>query len=321
MSPQRPPVVGIDLGATNINAGVVDAGDRIVGRAAAKTDAAAGRDLVVANIVRAVHEACESAGTPLDDVGAVGVAAAGAMDIPRGVILDAPNLHWTDVPLRGILHKELGRPVLLDNDVNGAVWGECHLGAGRGRGDVLGVWVGTGIGGGLVLGGRLYHGDRFTAGEVGNTVIMPGGPRGERTVEDLCSRTGMLRLMRKRVSDHLTSPIAALAEEDDAHEGTQIIAAGDRNGDELVTSVVDRGCELLGIAIANWVTVLSLDTVILGGGITEALGERYVERVRRSFEADVFPARLRDCELRVTELQADAALLGAALLARELNAR
>jgi len=128
-------VVGIDLSATNLQFGVVDADNAIIGRARARTQADQGRDQVIANVCAGVRAACDAARITLDDVAAVGVAAAGAIDMPRGVILTAPNLHWQDVPLRDILTAELGRPVALDNDVNGAVWGEYHLGAGRGDAD------------------------------------------------------------------------------------------------------------------------------------------------------------------------------------------
>ena len=178
------------------------------------------------------------------------------------------------------------------------MWGEYLLGAGKGRGDVLGVWVGTGIGGGLVLDGRLHHGDAFTAGEIGHTVIDPDGEDGARTVEDLCSRSGLQRALDKELDTHA-------------------IAVAYREGDARISELVDRGAELLGIAIANWVTVLSLKTVIIGGGMTEALGKPYLERIRDSFIRDVFPDKLQRCDLLMTELAADSGLLGAALLARD----
>jgi glucokinase len=158
--------------------------------------------------------------------------------------------------------------------------------------------VGTGIGGGLVLNGALYRGNRFTAGEIGHAVIDPDGKPQRRTVEDLCSRTGIRRTLGENLD-------------------TAAIARGYRDGDARIRDVIDDSARLLGIAIANWVTVLSLDTVILGGGITEALGEPYADRIRESFRRDVFPDALRDCEILITHLEADAAIYGAALLARE----
>ena len=297
--------------------GVVDGDNTIAGRARGKTEARQGQERVIDNLVKGVHEACAAAGVSLDDIGAVGIAAAGAIDILRGVILNAPNLGWIDVALRDIVAGRLGRPIVLDNDVNGALWGEYNLGAGRSRGDALGVWVGTGIGGALVLNDRLYHGPFSTAGEIGHSVLDPNGPPGRRTVEDLCSRTGLLRALREGVASHPESPMARLEPGQETIHGTTTIAEAYSAGDPLTCEVVHRSAELLGIAIANWVTVLSLDTVIVGGGITEALGEPYVRKIRDAFEADVFPDLLRECDLRMTSLAADSALLGAALLARE----
>jgi glucokinase len=316
-SPRNAPVVGIDVGGTNMQFGVVDASHAIIGRAAARTEAGEGLDHVLNNIVAGVEAACRAAGLKHEDIAAVGVVAAGAMDIPDGIVLIAPNLDWHDVRLRDLLQQRIGRPVVLDNDVNGATWGEYHLGAGDGCGDALGVWVGTGVGGGLVLGGRLHHGDFFTAGEIGHTVIEPSGPPGRRTIEDLCSRTGVRNIIGDGLSDHPDSIIHELTAGDVNRLGTDQVKAACEAGDELTVTVIHRAADLLGAAIANWVTMLSLRTVFIGGGITEALGEPYLNRIRASFRSDVFPDRCRDCRLVMTKLAADSGLLGAALLARQ----
>jgi glucokinase len=296
-SPADRPVVGIDLGATNMNFAVVDAAGSITGRAHLKTEAHEGRDRVVDNLAQGVNDACTDAAVSLDDLGAVGIAAAGAMDIPQGVILVSPNLQWTDVPLRDIVAERLGRPIVLNNDVNAAAWGEHKLGVGRGHDDLLAVWVGTGIGGGLVLHRELHQGAFFTAGEVGHSVILPDAPPGERTVEDCCGRTGMLRSMRRRLDLHPESHIAGLPEDQERTLATALIADAYSANDVLVCNVVNRGAFLLGVAIANWVTVLSLDKVVIGGGMTEALGEQYLARIRDGFREHVFPRRLQDCAL------------------------
>ncbi|MHC5007739.1 MAG: ROK family protein [Planctomycetota bacterium] len=314
-------MVGIDLGGTNMNFAVVDAAGSIIGRAHLKTEAHEGRDRVVDNLVAGVNDACADAAVSLDDLAAVGIAAAGAMDIPRGVILVSPNFQWTDVPLRDIVAEKLGRPIVLNNDVNAAAWGEHKLGLGRGHDDLLCVWVGTGVGGGLVLHGELHLGAFFTAGEVGHSVILPDSPPGERTVEDCCGRTGMLRSMRRRLDLHPESHIAGLPEDQERTLSMALIADAYAANDVLVCNTVNRGAWLLGVAIANWVTVLSLDMVVIGGGMTEALGEQYLARIRDGFREHVFPRRLQDCALVMSELAMDAAPLGVALLARDAISR
>jgi glucokinase len=310
------PVIGIDLGGTNLQFGVHD-GARVIGRARGRTEAAEGLDRVVDNLVAGAQRAAEDASLSMRDVAAIGIAAAGAIDIPNGVVLFSPNLGWEDVPLRDFLQTRLGRPVNLDNDVNGAVWGEDHAGAGPGRGDALGVWVGTGIGGGLIFDGRLHHGALFTAGEIGHTVMDVDGAPGARTVEDFCSRTGMRRRIAERLGEHRGSIVHERAGGDPDRVGTKTLADGWSHGDELVTSVLREAARRLGIAIANQVTMLATDCVIVGGGITEALGEPWLELVRESFRENVVPDRSRACRVVMTKLAADAGLIGAALLARD----
>lgn len=310
-------VVGIDLGGTNMQIGVVDARNRILGRKGRKTKPRQGAKRVIERIAEGVEQACEIAGVSLRQVAAVGIAAPGAIDIPKGIVLEAPNLKWNNVPLRDLLAKRLRRPVVVDNDVNGAIWGEHKLGAGRGRGDALGVWVGTGIGGGLVLNDRLYYGEFFTAGEVGQTVLLPGLRKGRRTVEDFCSRTGMARTIGQLLKDHPDSPLWEITDGTGRITGSKQFAQARRRGCDLTIQVIDEAADLLGIAIANWVTVLALDTVVVGGGVTEALGEPYLRRIRSSFRKHVFPKRAAKCELIMTQLLDTAGLLGAALLARE----
>jgi glucokinase len=308
------PVIGIDVGGTNMQFGVVDAGNAVIGRAAAKTEAAEGLDHVLDNLVAGLEAACRAADLTPPDIAAVGVVAAGAMDIPNGIVLIAPNLGWHDVPLRDLLQQRIGRPVVLDNDVNGATWAEYHLGAGDGQGDALGVWVGTGV---LVLRGRLHDGDFFTAGEIGHTIIEPSGTPGRRTVEDLCSRTGIRNVIGYRLADYPRSIIHELTAGDINRLGTDQIKDAYERGDDLAVDVVHRAADLLGMAIANTVTMLAMRSVFLGGGITEALGEPYFNRVRASLLAEVFPDRCRSCRLMMTKLAADSGLLGAALLARK----
>jgi glucokinase len=232
--------------------------------------------------------------------------------------------------LRTILSKKLKRPVVVDNDVNGAVWGEFRLGAARprasgksnrprralGGNDVLGVWVGTGVGGGLVINGELFHGEFFTAGEVGWCTLYPGGKDGRRTVEDFCSRTGMARTIMQRIKDFPKSKLLDLTDGTGEVTGSKQLAKAFKARDRLAVEVVHEAADLLGIAIANYITVLSIDTVVVGGGVTEALGKPYLERIRRSFRTNVFPRRCADARLLMTELKDEAGIFGAALLAR-----
>src|SRR5262249_9041478 len=162
------------------NVGIVDANGRVLrgSRVNKKTQAALGVSTVIGRIADTIKESARGANIPLHTVGAIGVGAAGAVDSAHGVVIKGGNLGFVDVPLADRAPKGLGPPVLIENDVNAAVYGEWKppRGAIFDAHDALGVWIGTGIGGGLVLSGRLYSGGFFTAGEIGHMTFIPGAP-------------------------------------------------------------------------------------------------------------------------------------------------
>jgi len=312
-------VIGADIGGTNMQTAVIDASNTIVGRSYTPTNASRGQSAVLDDLVRAVDQACEHAGIARNVLSGVGVAVAGAVDHPSGRVLEAPNLKWSDMPLRDRLCSHFDCPVVIENDVNAALWGEVQCGAAEGQTEALGVWIGTGVGGALVLDGTIYHGAYTTAGEIGHTVVIPEtcDPNGPFTVEDLCSRTGILRTVREKLSGNSSSMLHELAGGDPMQLDNAALATAYEQNDAMTCEIIDRTADLLGTSIANLVTMLALNTVVIGGGVTEALGERYLHRIRSSFLETVFPARCKNAEVLMTRLQRDAGLLGAGLLARQ----
>lgn len=312
---------GIDLGGTNMTVGIVDRKGRIHGRARKKTKAFEGRDSVLGRIESAVAAACEDAKVRPADLAGVGIGAPGPVDFGRGVVLTAGNLGWKNVALGELLRKRLDVPVYVDNDANVAAWGEATVGAGQGCGSLLAVWVGTGVGAGIVLDGKLWRGDLHTAGEFGHVIAYAGGQAGSRTVEDFCSRTGVVRTLTTLAGLH---PDSAFHEALARHAadgksgplGSGAIAGCYESGDPLVCDVVHAAADLLGLSIANWVTMMSMRTVVLGGGLTEAIGKPWVDRVEASMRARIFPQAIASkATVRLTKLREEAGVLGAAMLA------
>lgn len=312
------PFVGVDLGGTNIQAGVLDPRNKLLGAAKSKTRADEGSDNVVQRVVKTVHEALENAKLKITDIGGVGIGAPGVVDPKKGIVRVAVNLRWNNFPLAKELSAALGKaPVTLDNDVNVGTWAEHRVGAAKGYDDCLGVFVGTGIGGGLVLGGRLYHGYHLTAGEIGHTILHADAPRGRRTLEQLASRTAVTNLLVQLIQTNHPSKISQIVGGDYSDVRSKVIAQAIEEGDELAIEVIRRAAQYVATAIANVVTVMSLPCVVLGGGLTEALGKTWVEWVREGFAGTVFPAGLKDCKIAAAKLGDDAGRVGAALLARE----
>lgn len=318
MTGAAPHVVGVDLGGTNMQVGVVDGHNGIVGRARGKTLADEGVEAVIDRLCDAIHSACQDAGIKPGDLGAVGIGAPSPIDSTCRIIINAVNLRWRDVPLADLVGKQLGGvPTTLDNDVNVAVWGECILGAARGFRNVLGVWIGTGIGGGLVIEGQLHHGTYGTAGEIGQGVILPnGGPASEK-LEDHAARSAMERRAIHLLRANEPSSMRDMVNGDVDQIRIRHIADAVQQGDGLALRIAQHSARMVAIAAANSATLLSLDCIVLGGGGVESLGDWYMQQVRGVFDKVVFPDTLRQCAIVTTQLRDNAGLLGAALLARE----
>ncbi len=315
------PIVGIDLGGTNMQIGVVAVsekdGAKVLGKAKKKTKADEGRDAVIDRLVAGVNEACADAKVKPADLAAVGIGAPGAIDPGEGMVLEAVNLRWDNVPLAKILKDKLGVPVFLDNDVNAAVYGENRCGAGDNSRDLLGVWAGTGIGGGLILNGSLYYGTNWTAGEIGHMVAMPGSQPGTRSLEQNCSRTSVVDRLTDLILSNHKSIIPSLVDGDLSEIRSKVIAKAYDAGDELTHEVVNGAADLLGTCIGGVVTLLSLSRVVLGGGLTEALGQPFVDLVKKAARREAFPERCRQVKVVMTKLLDDAGVVGSALIAAE----
>ena len=310
------PHLGIDLGGTNIQCGVV-VGGKIVARDETKTKAAEGTDAVIKRLIKLCDKVTEQAELSRQDLGGLGIGAPGAIDMPKGVVINAVNLGWKDLPLAKILKDQMKLPVVVDNDVNVGAWGEHRAGAGRDFSDLFAIFVGTGVGGGLILGDRIYHGACHTAGEVGHTLLNVDGGLGRNTVENLASRTAIVNLLIQLIESGHPSVIPDLVDGDLSRVRSKILGQALRQEDPITVEVVRRAAGHIGAAIANVVSLFSLPCVVVGGGATEALGKPWMKWIREGFDRHVFPAELQSCKIVPSALEDDAGLLGAALLAAE----
>lgn len=314
-------ILGIDLGGTKVLAAVLDAEGRIIARARAKTQAWRDDEDVFRTVIQVGHRAIEHAGIAVNQLEAVGICAPGPIDFDTGYIIETANLKFKNFPLGPRTAEEFGRPTIVENDVNAGVYGELKAGAARGARDVLGVFIGTGIGGGLIVNGALYRGSSTGAGEVGHIIIEAGGPRcgcGNRgCLEALASRTAITRDIRKAIKRGKRSSVAKLlTKETDLLSGKDLKAAYDSR-DELVRNAVNRAARLAGIGIGSLLNVLGPEIVVLGGGVVEAFGDDFVARIERSARDIAFDINSKNVKITRAELGDDAGVIGAAMLARE----
>jgi glucokinase len=316
-------LVGIDLGGTKILAAVVDKNGEIVAKSKKSTPVAEGAFVVIDHMAEAVHRALEKIDASIDDVMGVGVGAPGPLDPKTGLVHFAPNLNWTGVPLGGRLEEVLDVPVFVHNDVDAGTYGEFRLGVGKGTDNVVGIFPGTGIGGGIILDGRLITGSRGSAGELGHTIVLADGPVcgcGKRgCAEAVASRTAMTRDIRLAVQNGRETAFVELV--DDLHDeritsGTWAEAAEAK--DELALEVLDRTAYYLGILTANAVNILDPEMVIFGGGLIEACSHWLMPRIRQ-VAMQYYINKLGADKIQIVEAQLGdyAAVLGAAMLARD----
>jgi len=317
---QDRPVIGIDLGGTKILATVVAPGGKIVGRAKAKTQSEEGPDAVIARMIECAKGAVAEAKVDQADIAAVGVGAPGPLDPDTGVIIDTPNLQgWQNIPLAEKLQKGLGVPVFVDNDVNMGTLGEFLFGAAKGAQHAVGVFVGTGIGGGVIINGELYHGFNKNAGEIGHMIIKAGGPRCG------CGRRGCYEAMASKTA--IVRDITALAGKGKGGKWTQeqflsgkaitssVLKKAVDKGDKMVIKVLQRASKYLGIGFGSLINLFGPEVIVVGGGVVEALGEEFLARARRFAMKYSLPLAGDNVRIEVAALGDDAAVLGAAAMA------
>lgn len=315
-------VIGVDMGGTKILSAVIDAGGNILGTAKVPTKADKGASEVIDRIASCVQKAVDKSGVTADSIQALGIGAPGPLDPATGVVIFAPNLGWRDVPLKTELETRTGFPTYVDNDVNVGTLGEHVFGAGQGVENVVGIFVGTGIGGGIILQGELFHGASKTAGEIGHIVVKANGPRcgcGTRgCLEALASRTAMAKQFRRAIEKKgQKSIVSELTNGDLKSIKSGVLAKAVRLNDKLTLKVIKKATKYLGVGIGSIVNFLNPEMIVLGGGVVEALDDTFLDNIRTAAEKYSLPNTLNGVQIVSAKLGDDAGILGAAALARQ----
>lgn len=313
-------VIGVDLGGTKIFAAVVDRDGKILATARKKTKVELGFDRVVRRIADCILQAARSAQIDIEtQIKAIGIGSPGPLDLKEGKIISSHNLQWYDAPLKSALEGLLNKPVIVENDCNVGILGEQAYGAGRDAKHIVGLFIGTGIGGGIIVNDKLLHGYNDNAGEFGHVILNPNGPRcgcgNKGCLEAYSSRSAIEREIRRAIKKGQSSLIANSAEEKKEKLGSKKIAEAYSKGDSVVTNAINKSAQYIGYSVASILNTFNPQVVIIGGGLVEAIGEPYLEIVRKTAESNVFPIAMRNVKIVSAELKDDSAILGAAVLA------
>ncbi len=312
--------IGLDVGGTKVLGAIFDGERNIVHRLKKKsTEQGAEAENVEQVIINVVEELLDSSGIPLDQITAIASSIPGVIDQNAGVVLFTPNLPWRNYDIGSAMLRRFGVPFFIGNDVNLGVLGEYRFGAARGFRNVVGLFVGTGVGGGLILNGELYTGNKFKAGELGHMTLDPEGPLcgcGKRgCLEAFSSKQGMSAYIRKQVSRGRGSLLAKAVQEGvfKSKKLKKALLAGDA----VAMEAVDRACHYLAVATGSLINIFSPDLVLYGGGVVEAVGDTFLEKILREVD-DYCMAEIRSTvELKNASLGDDSVLYGALALMEE----
>ncbi len=316
--------MGIDLGGTKILAAVVDQSGNVIGKGKKSTQAEKGPDVVIERIGKAMDGALESAGLTKADIIGIGIGAPGIVDSARAFVIEITNIPgFRNIDIGKALQKWHNVKVTLSNDVRVAAVGEHRMGAGKGLNNLIVVFVGTGIGGGVILNGKVYEGSRGSAGEIGHMVTMADGPfavgggvRGG--IEAIASRSAIERELRASLAAGRISILNELMREKDGALTSSVLAKAVMKHDPLTIEVLQRAAHHLGLHAASLINAFDPQALIYGGGVIEGLGEWMLAQVRTT--AKQYTINRNDLDkVQIVEgkLGEDAGVVGAALLALE----
>lgn len=316
-------IVGVDLGGTKIMAGVYDTHLKCLARNKISTKPERGPEAIVKRIARCVTDAVDEYDLSTKQIRGIGIGAPGAVDPETGRVLFAPNLDWTNFPLKKALEKELDLPVFVENDCNASMLGVYEKELSPKPRHAIGIFVGTGIGGGIILDGKLYSGFNRTAGEIGHMVIEVGGAKcncGNRgCFEALASRTAIFRKITAAIKGGQKTLLTEMLGDDLSELRSGDLRKAIRKGDKFVEGVIEEAAEYIGIGVANLINVFNPQVVVLGGGVISALEDEMMAIIVATAEDYAMNGTMSGIDIIASKAADDACINGAAVLAAKMT--
>lgn len=312
--------VGIDLGGTNIVAGVVNEDYDIISKASVKTNCPRPAKEIADDMAKAAFKAVEKAGLTIEDIESVGVGTPGIANSDTGVIEYNNNLGFMNVPIAEYIGEYIKKPVFVENDANAAAYGEFVAGAARGVRDAVCITLGTGVGSGIIIDKKIISGFNFAAGEIGHTVIEVDGAKcncGRKgCFEAYSSATGLIRMTKEAMDEDKSSMMWKMSEED-GKVSARLAFNAMRAGDKAAKAVVDKYIKYLSAGLANVINTFMPQILCIGGGVCNE-GDALLLPVKKLVEEEVYTSNIKgfdkNTKIVIAELGNDAGIIGAAFL-------
>lgn len=313
-------IITIDLGGTKILSALINAGNEIIARVKVPTEVKSGKPVITKSLVESVNQIVAEGGITIEEVKAICIGIPGSVDPYTGLVGIAPNLKLKNFNIKAEMEKHFSIPILIENDVNLAALGikEFELGD-KGR-NVLVTFIGTGIGGALLLENKLYRGSNYFAGEIGHITVDSKGPVcgcGKKgCLEALASRTAIARNIKKDIRNGKKSVLGEMLPRNKTIKSKALLQAIKKK-DPVATKRITEACDTIGYMMGNITNILNLDMIILGGGVIEALDKFMLPKIKEAFKTTALKDTAKGVKIMATKLGDDAALYGGIALARE----
>lgn len=312
--------MGIDLGGSKVYAVIADSDYNVLSSAKNETVIVSNPAEIASQIKNTGMAAAQKMGISLDDIKCIGVAVPSSVDPETGDCIHSPNLGLKNYSLKNHLKDLFGRDVYLANDGNCGVIAEYYCGAAKGFKSVVGYFVGTGLGGGIIINGKLLLGNRGLAAELGHAIIKMNGRKCNcgnlGCVEAYASKAGFIKAIKKEIFEkHKRTELSKYVTIEKQNIKSKYLEAAYRDGDKVTVKVLDAGMEVLGAAAASVTAVVAPECIVLGGGVMEALGEELMPVFCRNFRKHLFGISPDQISLKLSKLMNSAVAVGAAILA------
>lgn len=311
--------IGVDLGGTNIAVGIVNEDGKIVAKAETPTLPERHYSELVRDMAACARKAMENIGISDDDVHSIGVGIPGIADQANGLVIACVNLGWKNIPLREEMRKYFDKPLFVDNDASVAGWAEYQAGVSKGTSSSVFMTLGTGLGAGIVIDGKLWTGSRGAATELGHLIIEVDGEKctcgKSGCAERYCSATAIIRMAKEACREHPDSAIMQAVNGDRSKINAKIVFDAAKEGDIIASRVFRRYVKYLTIAINNAISFLDPDMIVLGGGVSRA-GDFLLDAINELLPSYLMFPMLKKPVVRLAQLGNDAGIIGAALLGR-----